>query len=107
MYAIDLNWEYFIEENIPKDEIGEHFYNNSFIMEDTVLDQFIHLMKELNGNYEDENDFIPIGICMDESMQGYMPCWKPLVLENSNGETLYIHINYDLWKEYYDRTHSK
>lgn len=53
MYAIDLNWEYFIEENIPKDEIGEHFYNNSFIMEDTVLDQFIHLMKELNGNYED------------------------------------------------------
>lgn len=86
----------FLDETIDLANMGSREGDNSFLLEGNPFLQLKGLLKVFEG-------FTPIGVCMDDSVSkdyGVNNKYRPVVLENEDGERCWIHIPYEFWKEY-------
>lgn len=82
----------FFNCRISKENIGEHDYDNRFLI-DNIDDQ-------LETWKEQHEGCTPIGICYElpSRYHGYYP----MVYEDENGNRYWTHWNVDITKEYLD-----
>lgn len=74
------------------DDIGSHYYDNSFIFEDCSWRQLDKLLKDL------DNDYIPIGVNTKDCYCKYSRQCRPVILEHkTNGDRLFVHVEYNDW----------
>lgn len=74
------------------DDIGSHYYDNSFILEDCSWMQLDKLLKDL------DNDYIPIGVNTKDCYRKYSRDCRPVILEHkTNGDRLFVHVEYEDW----------
>lgn len=84
----------FLDEAIDPANMGSREGDNRFLLEEGPFKQLAALLESFEG-------FVPIGVCMDEAyVKDYGNKYRPIVLENNNGERCWVHIPYDTWKEY-------
>ena len=86
----------FLEQRIDVLNIGEAEKFNRFLIGDTIEEQFWLLKKDFP-------DYIPIGVCFDESVTKMIGtyAYRPMVMEDNDGNRIWIHIPYLDWFEYY------
>ena len=88
----------FMNNNIYLDNIGIHEGDNTFLLENTSIEQLVSLIITFNKIYK---KIVLIGICMDEnaliSDEEYE--YRPLVFEDYLFNRHFIHIPYTKWKE--------
>lgn len=86
----------FLEERIDVSNIGEAEKFNRFLFGDTIEEQFRLLKKDFP-------DYTPIGVCFDESVTKLIGtyAYRPMVMEDNDGNRIWIHIPYLDWFEYY------
>lgn len=82
---------YFIDNNIAKENIGEHDGDNRFIAEGikSLMPKF----------YETHPGCTPVGVCYEDEhlrFKGFFP----MVFEDENGNRFYDHIDIETIKEY-------
>lgn len=87
----------FLDIRIDKNNIGTHEKDNRFLMAPT-------LMLELDWLADDYEGYTPIGVCLDESVKydyegSGSNLYYPMIMENNNGDRIWIHIPYEGWKE--------
>ena len=82
---------YFIDNNIAKENIGEHDGDNRFIAEGIK-----GLMLKF---YETHPGCIPLGICYEDEQPRFKGFF-PMVFEDENGNRFYDHIDIETIKEY-------
>ena len=90
----------FMEERINPATAGEHYLDNRFLSEGDPSQQLKYLLED-----QLDNEYTPIGICMDSDLDknyGGGALYKPLVLADKNNDRIYVHINYNKWKEWAD-----
>lgn len=83
----------FLDIRISAENIGHREMNNRFLMRDTPIQQLDMLLYD----YE---DYIPVGVCIDEDyLKEYGDKYYPVVLENNDGDRIWIHCPYSSWKK--------
>lgn len=80
---------YFIDNNIAKENIGEHDGDNRFIAEGIK-----GLMPKF---YETHPGCIPLGICYEDEHPRFKGFF-PMVFEDENGNRFYDHIDIETLK---------
>ncbi len=82
---------YFIDNNVAKENIGEHDGDNRFIAEGikSLMPKF----------YETHPGCIPLGICYEDEHPRFKGFF-PMVFEDENGNRFYDHIDIETIKEY-------
>lgn len=84
----------FLDIRISAENIGHREKYNHFLMGDGAVRQLDMLIDDYEG-------YIPIGVCIDENYLkdygGYK--YYPVVLENNDGDRIWIHCPYSGWKE--------
>lgn len=83
----------FLDIRISAENIGHREMYNHFLMGDTAIQQLDMLIDDFEG-------YIPIGVCVDDDyLQEYGGKYYPVVLENNDGDRIWIHCPYSSWKE--------
>lgn len=86
----------FLNIRISEENLGTRELYNRFLYSPTPDSQLDSLLKDFEG-------YKPIGVCLsDDYCKGYGTKYYPVILENDNGERLWIHIPYETWKNEYD-----
>lgn len=83
----------FLDIRISVENIGHREMYNHFLMGDGAVRQLDMLLDDYEG-------YIPIGVCIDENyLKEYGGKYYPVVLENNDGDRIWIHCPYSSWKE--------